>query len=257
MSNVVNQEYWDSSYSNLNLEYDEKKVLFKKIFEKYLRHNPQGSCIEIGCYPGNFLIYICSKFKYIANGVDTTPYINTKLVPHLKNNNISIGDFFQQDFMSFNPGITYDLVCSFGFIEHFRNMDDVMLKHIELVKPDGTLIISCPNYRKIQYILHKLLDSDNLERHVLETMDLHKMTQILEKYDMEVLFQGYFKTADFWIDSNHQSFLKPVLSQCITYVFSIINKYVDKPNSWLSPYMICIAKKKNSPNNSTNVKKIL
>jgi SAM-dependent methyltransferase len=244
MSNVVNQEYWDSSYSNLNLEYDENKILFKNLFEEYLHHNPQGSCIEIGCYPGNYLIYLCNKFKYVANGVDTTPYINTRLVSHLKNNNISTGDFYQQDFMNFKPGITYDLVCSFGFIEHFDNIEDVLLKHIKLVKPSGTLVISCPNFRKIQYILHKLLDSDNLERHVLETMDLKKMTQILEKYDMEVLFGGYFKTADFWIDSNHQSILKFKLAQCVTYICKFIDKYVDIPNSWLSPHIVCIAKKR-------------
>lgn len=246
MGNVVNQEYWDHSYANLNLEYDEDQILFKSLFQKYLSYNPQGSCIEIGCYPGNYLMYLCKQYGYIANGVDTTPYINNRLTSYLKSNNISIGDFYQQDIMHFKPSSTYDLVCSFGFIEHFNNMEEIILKHIELVKPSGVLIISCPNFRKIQYILHRLLDTDNVGRHVLENMDLEKITEILEKYDMEILFEGYFKTADFWIDLNRQNILKLKISQIVTYVCNFIDKHVDKPNSWLSPHMICIAKRKDA-----------
>jgi 2-polyprenyl-3-methyl-5-hydroxy-6-metoxy-1,4-benzoquinol methylase len=44
-------------------------------------------------------------------------------------------------------------VISFGFIEHFDNPENVIQKHLDLLKPGGILIVGVPNFTGIHGIL--------------------------------------------------------------------------------------------------------
>ncbi len=241
MTSITTQEYWDSSYEKLELVYDPKIIQFKDLFNKYLK--PNGTCLEIGCYPGNYLIYLGNKFNYEVSGVDTTPFLLTRLPLHLAQNNIKIGKLYNENFLTFNPGKKYDVVCSFGFIEHFIDFGKIIEKHIQLVKPSGILVITCPNFRKLQHILHRFLDPENLQRHNLVSMDLKKWTKVLQNNNMKVLYKGYSETTDFWADSPKNGMIKNYISNNIRYLFNHINQHVNLPNPWTSPYIVCIAQK--------------
>ncbi|KQC02941.1 MAG: hypothetical protein APR54_09810 [Candidatus Cloacimonas sp. SDB] len=241
MKSVVDQPYWDNTYRNYELQYDESLILFKDLFQKYLQIN--GKCIEIGCYPGNYLIYLGKTFNYEVSGIDITPYIE-RLDPYFQKNEVKIGKLFLEDFLTFSTNEKYDVVCSFGFIEHFKNIDEIIDKHISLLKTSGICIISSPNFRKIQFILHNLLDKQNMDRHVTASMDLNKWKEVLEQNDMEIIHSGYYKTASFWTDSSNQNLLQKYCSKIISSIFAYINKHIDYPNRYISPHMICISRKK-------------
>ena len=156
--------------------------------------------------PSNFLIYLGKRFGYVVSGIDTVPYITSRLPSHIVRNGVKIGEFYHQDLLTFESNQTYDVVCSFGFIEHFSNFEDVIEKHIRLVKPRGTLILSCPNFRGLQYILHRLLDPTNLHRHVLSAMNLRRWRMLLERNSMVLQYHGYYRKAGFWWDTPTSSF---------------------------------------------------
>jgi len=241
MKSVVNQTYWDITYSDYELRYDETLILFKDLFHKYLPKN--GKCIEIGCYPGNYLIYLGKKFNYEVSGIDKTPYIE-RLRPYFEKNDVKIGNIFFDDFSTFSTNEKYDVVCSFGFIEHFENTEEIIKKHISLLETSGICIISSPNFRKIQYILHYLLDKQNMDRHVTDSMNLKRWRTILEENDMEILHCGYYETACFWTDSSNQNYLQKYCSKIISIIFTHINNHIYYPNPYSSPHMICISRKK-------------
>lgn len=242
---AVDQSYWDNSYEKLDNKYDENLIEFKDKFDEYLVPRNIMSCFEIGCYPGNYSIYLCKKYSCTFNGIDTTPYVLSKLPNYLKENNVKIGNLYHGNFLKFRSDQKYDIVCSFGFVEHFIDLESVIQKHIELVKPLGYLIITCPNFRKIQYFLHKYLDSSNLERHIIKNMDLDLWKDIIStKEDMEILYLGYQRTAGFWTDSPNPNFFRKITANVIRKTFKLIDKYVNWPNSLISPHMICIARKK-------------
>lgn len=241
MTSVTAQAYWDLSYEKLDLVYNPDNIPFKDLFNRYLK--PDGTCLEIGCYPGNFLVYLGSQFNYEVSGIDTTPFLLTRLPLHFTRNGVKMGKLYNEDFLTFNPYEKYDVVCSFGFIEHFTNFESVIEKHIQLVKPSGTLIITCPNFRKIQYILHKYLDSDNLRRHNLASMDIDRWAKVLQKNNMKTLYKGYYRTADFWTDSPSNGRIKNFVSGAVQFLFNHIDQRVNLPNSWTSPYIVFIAQK--------------
>jgi SAM-dependent methyltransferase len=242
MSAVVDQEYWDALYENQQVRYDPNAdVLFCELFDRFLK--PGGTCFEVGCYPGNFLIHLGRRFGYEVSGIDATPFVLTRMPARIHQHGVKVGRFYQGDFLQFqSPGL-FDVVCSFGFIEHFRNFEEVIDKHISMVAPGGTLIISCPNFRYLQYVFHRLLDPINLKRHVLEAMDLDPWRTVLEKRGMEILYHGYYRTAGFWADSPRSGRLAQHAIYYVQRINQVIDRRVNYPNRFLSPFLISISRK--------------
>lgn len=233
--------YWDKAYADMPLVYNSDNIDFRELFDRYL--SPGGSCFEVGCYPGNFLIYLSRRFGYEVSGIDTTPYTITRLPEHIRSNGAKIGNFYQADFLSFKSMKSYDVVCSFGFVEHFAHFEDIIQKHIQLVKPGGTLIISCPNFGGMQYIFRRLLDPISLRRHVLKAMNLHLWRLILENNDMRILYLGYYRTAAFWVDEVYPQQWRRFVTRGIVRATQEIDRHVNFPNPLLSPYMISFSRK--------------
>jgi len=238
---VVEQDYWDTAYQDLPLEYKPEDVEFKDLFLRYLPKG--GECFEVGCYPGHFLVYLAKTFDYVVHGIDATPYALSRLPAFLADQGVKVGNIYQEDFLQFLPDREYDVVCSFGFVEHFENFDDVLERHIRLVKPSGFLVIACPNFRRLQWLLHRILDPINLKRHSLAAMDLSNWRETLEKDGMKLLYHGFYRTADFWIDVPEDRVLNRRVARAIQKAMKVLDQAVSWPNPWLSPYMISISRK--------------
>lgn len=241
MITAVGQDYWDTGYHKLVLKYDPDQIQFKELFERYLK--PGGTCFEVGCYPGGYLLHLCSRFGYTANGIDMTPFVLTRLPEFLTQHHVEVGELYHDDFLKFKTSQTYDVVCSFGFIEHFFNYEDVIKKHISLVNNSGMLVLSCPNFRGLQYVFHRVLDPINLQRHVLSAMNLKCWKKILERNGMKVIYQGYYRTADFWVDTPRQGVLPAKVIKYIRRRMKQLDGYLNWPNPLLSPYMISFSQK--------------
>src|SRR5438094_246606 len=99
MSSAVSQHYWDTLYDNYDTTYDPDGVLFKDLFDRFLTR--EGTCFEVGCYPGNFLVYLSRRFGYTVSGIDATPYVLTRLPDHLVRHAARVGQFYHGDFLCF------------------------------------------------------------------------------------------------------------------------------------------------------------
>jgi 2-polyprenyl-3-methyl-5-hydroxy-6-metoxy-1,4-benzoquinol methylase len=237
---IVKQEYWDQSYASLPLAYDEDGVQFKELFKRFVPRG--GSCFEVGCYPGNYLAYFGRRFGYTVSGIDTTPFIRDKMPAFLESLGVPVGELHCGEFMAFQTGKQYDMVFSNGFVEHFENYREVIRKHIALVKPGGTIVLSAPNFRNLQFVLHWMLDRQNLRRHVLSAMNLGAWHSVLSESGMEPLYHGYYRTWEFWADSVQNSTRK-LLTRYIRAVARRVDARVNWPNPLLSPYMVSISRK--------------
>jgi 2-polyprenyl-3-methyl-5-hydroxy-6-metoxy-1,4-benzoquinol methylase len=238
-SSIINHNYWNNKYETQGfLDYGDN-VIFNELFSEYVPYG--GECFEIGCYPGTFLAHLARKFDYTISGIDLCPKIIDEMEPRLRKEGFSIGDLKIGDFLEFDSNKQYDLVCSFGFIEHFENLEDIFNRHIKLVKPGGLLIVSCPNFRCIQYLLHKSMDGENLKKHNLKAMDLERWRCILKWHDMEPIYHGYYRTMGFW--SENRNIVIQGFAFAIRKASIVIEKLVNKPNRFLSPHMISISKK--------------
>ena len=241
---VVDQSYWDRHNAEIALRYDPTHVAFSALFDRYVpRAGPNATCFEVGCYPGNFLIHFGRRFGYRASGIDATPLVLDRMRQYLEAHDVVVHRLYQGDFFTFDSPEPYDLVCSFGFVEHFERFEDVLGRHVDLVKPGGTLVVSCPNFRGLQYVLHRVLDGANLQRHVLRAMDVGRWRRLLEARGMQIVHDGYHGTMDFWSDSPAQTPYHKSAARFVRRVAQTLDRRFHWPNRLTSPHLISISRK--------------
>jgi len=199
---LTDKKYWDSSYNASLSFYDFADHNVSHFLNKHLAEGKGKESLEIGSFPGSFIPTIARK-GFRVNGIDFNERNCTDLPEWLRSLQINVGEFYSSDFFEFvkNPPKRYDMVCSFGFIEHFKNYEEVLLHHMSLVKPGGQLIVTAPNFRGLmQLIPHYIVDRPNLAKHFVPSMNPRKWKKILETNGFEVQYAGFFGGYGFWID---------------------------------------------------------
>lgn len=244
-NNYTDKNFWDKYFEKH--ETNPAIVgssLFSDIFNKYLIPNQAKSILEIGCANSNFLCYLAKKFGYKAYGIDYSDAI-TKTSELFKFNDLPEPTLYKEDIFAWKSDKTFDLVCSFGFIEHFDNINPVIQKHAELIAPGGKLIITLPHFAHAQYLLHWLIDRDNLKKHNTKIMNLDSIKKAVIKSGLKIEYLSYYKTFGFWTENNNMTKLEKLVNWSILKSGKVITKIFgyDKPNFLFSPHLICIATK--------------
>lgn len=190
MKTVASQKYWEQHWNDTIY----KKVAYNHPVAQWINNNILScnglECFEIGCYPGKFLALLGDK-GYIVNGIDTFKEIDTMGL-WLKSSSYKTKDLQKGDFLKYKSTKKYDLVCSFGFVEHFDNWQQVVTKHLNLTKSNGTCLIEVPNLGSpIYYFLYKILEPNVLKNHNLEAMSLNKMKQFVNTTNHKIIKAEY------------------------------------------------------------------
>lgn len=180
--------------SGVKLMFDQRDFhkIFTSLFKKYLPYNTKFTCLEVGCVPGSFLINFHKLFGYKIYGVDYSDRIDL-FNKNMKVNRIKNYKVWKADILKFRPNIKFDVVVSFGLIEHFLDPAPYVTKMASLVKKGGYYIIHLPNFRNLQYIIHYLSNKDLFKTHYLEFMDANKLEELVKKVTpIKTLYSGYY-----------------------------------------------------------------
>jgi len=244
-TNLASQKYWDDAYSDYALE---AKVPDDDIVKKWILKNlepikSEKTCFEVGCFPGRYLT-VMGDLGYTLNGLDLTPRVEKEFPEWLKKQGYKTGQFFREDFIEFKTNNKYDLVCSFGFIEHFVNWEAVLMKHISLVADNGYLVIETPNFSGwLQRFIHWYLDKENYKRHYIPSMNPNKWASICEKNGFEIVFQGYIGEFQFWVDQQPTSYVKKKVLNRFIMNYDELRKLKPGKKAY-SPFCGIVAKRK-------------
>jgi len=154
-----------------------------------------------------------------------------------------VGKFCRHRFEDFVTSDKYDLVCSFGFVEHFRNWEEILVKHVGLIAPSGWLIVATPNFRGlVQRLLHAYLDRNNMMRHNLAAMNTRQWARIVERAGLSVKFSGCFGGFDFWADPVDLSFVQKKVLNGVASVLPVARK-IKRSSCLFSPYCGLVARR--------------
>lgn len=227
---LTDKQFWDEEYTNVQIE-DHSEHDISIFLNKFLERGENKTALEIGSYPGSFLPTIGKK-GYVLNGIDFNEKNATELPEWLKSQNIKVGNFFSGDLFQFAKANKqrYDLVCSFGLIEHFENFTELISLHAQFVKEGGQIIITTPNFRGwLQYLPHRWFDKKNLKKHFLPSMMPQVWKEYLEANGFEVHFAGYFGGYTFWVDrTQHRNGFQKVLLKITEKTISQFKKVFKK-----------------------------
>src|SRR6266851_3138519 len=105
-----------------------------------------------------------SGLDYSVTGVDAAKRFVSSL--HVQ------ADIRQEDIFhhSFRES-SFDVVGSFGLIEHFDDPREIIRKHVQLVRPGGIALIVIPDYLGVYGRWQRYFDPENLEIHNTKIMD--------------------------------------------------------------------------------------
>jgi len=206
-TDFIAQERWDQGYEKLALQVAPPDDPIRRWLQKYIPRGT-GTCLEFGCFPGRYLA-VLGEFGYEVNGIDLTPRLERDLPNWMRAQGYRTGQFIQADVFTHQFEKTYDVVCSFGLIEHFAQWPELVERHASLVRPGGWLALSTPNFRgALQQGLHRWLDSVNLAEHNLEAMQPRLWAERVKRLGLEVVMCGHLGPFDFWVGSQPRSFFQ-------------------------------------------------
>jgi len=247
MKRLTSKNYWNNYHNHygtskivrlINLR--SKKSLYyrelTRIIKPYIKSN--SKIIEVGCAPGNSLIKISRLFKLQPYGVEYTKRgVETTRDNFKRNNfdpkNIFYADFFSKKFQKENQD-KYDIVSSFGFIEHFDDASKVIDSHLNILKKGGTLIISIPNFNlKIRNrLLFSLISKKTMDMYnfsIMEPDNLRKVTPNYIKINELRYYGNQFENLLFSFIPNSENIILRYFKIFLLLLTSIFQKLLVDP----------------------------
>src|SRR5215469_14221236 len=137
------------------------------VIDCYLRAggtNGPGNIFELGCGSSEVLAR-AAALGWRVGGID----FNAAALAEMREFG---SDFVEGDALTFDPtprAARYDLVVSFGFIEHFREPTALIRRWLTLLKPEGRMITSVPNLHCLNAWTLRTLERPFWEKHVVHT----------------------------------------------------------------------------------------
>jgi SAM-dependent methyltransferase len=156
--------------------------------------------LELGCAPGLYTAALAEGTQWEISGIDYSDdaerFVETLLIVG-KQVKLHHADMFRERINEY-----FDIVCSFGLVEHFRgsSLDEVLKLHDSYVEDGGYLVIEMPNFTGFQYFWHYIFDRPDLDNHNVDVMQPAAM-QWFEQHGYEILFNDYVGAMRLWGNS--------------------------------------------------------
>jgi len=242
MTNLTNVEFWGKT--RRGNKKGKSHFEFGGILHKYLEQITCGKVLEVGCVPGTYLAYISENFGYYPVGIDFDEKTDEITRKYLSTKGILDCEIIKADFIEWESKEKFDLVTSFGFVEHFDNPKEIIKKHIDLMTDKGKLIIEIPNFAGVNGFLHKLVDKPSLDKHNTEIMNLDFFKEVVRENNLKILYLGYYGSWNFqWGYGRRET--ANIFQKGIYALLKIISKFT-RPfimRNKLSNYIFLIAEK--------------
>jgi 2-polyprenyl-3-methyl-5-hydroxy-6-metoxy-1,4-benzoquinol methylase len=143
----------------------------------------------------------------------------------------------------------FDVVVSFGVVEHFADTSDTLASFAHFLKPGGLLITSVPNLTGLSGWIQKRLGRAIYDIHV--PLDKGTLDMAHRRAGLQVRACGYFMSANFSVlnfSDCPAGFARKAATKLVSAITLLIWALESRglrirPNKLTSPYVVCIATK--------------
>jgi 2-polyprenyl-3-methyl-5-hydroxy-6-metoxy-1,4-benzoquinol methylase len=151
--------------------------------------------LEMGCGDSTMLPIFANQFKFEVSGIDYSAVGCERAIQRLSNCGVQ-GKIVQTDFFSPPAEMldTYDVVWSWGVIEHFINTAAVVCSFARFVKPGGLLITAIPNLAGAGGLLLSKMDKVVYDKHVV--IDREQLRQAHEDAGLQIIDCNYLMSMN-------------------------------------------------------------
>lgn len=260
------KEYWDSIWEDLalteiaNPELGGIKNVTIRIMSKHLEKsvadliNKPIELLEVGCGNSVWLPYFAKKFGFNVTGLDYSELGCEHERRVLKaagiNGEVICSDFFAPPDEMIGK---YDVVTSFGVVEHFVPTEGCLEAFARFLKPKGRIITEIPNVQGINGLLMKTTNRPFYDKHV--SLSSKTLAEAHEKAGFKIIDCQYIFTTNFYVPNT--SGLDPNLTS--TKIKETVLRNLGRgsllalalgekvnfelKSGLISPYILCVAEK--------------
>jgi SAM-dependent methyltransferase len=257
---LVEPEAWDAIYDAAatlpSIAFDKpyERIFLEDQIGAYLHHaKSPGTVVELGSAPGRFAVLLAQKTGLTPYGVEVTPngaQLNRRFfAAHgYPEENVVEASFMDPAFIE-KYQQSFDMVGSFGLIEHFKDVPFALKCHFDILRPGGLAIISIPNLRGFNGIWRRLFNPELDATHDLELMQLANFRKQFSDSRMSILYCGmagryhvfYHSEPTGW---RRYCFLVLTNSEVLIHkFFSLFGRTRKFESRFFSPYLLCILKR--------------
>jgi cyclopropane fatty-acyl-phospholipid synthase-like methyltransferase len=198
VGDLTSPQYWaERQKKPLGLKVDKAtKYLLDKVVP-FLRPYSHKAWIELGCSPGRMSAFLYQRVPFIPFGVDFSPradlYVDA--MAHVRGEDAVL---YKCDLREFRPREPFDVVASFGLVDHFSDPQEILDHHYRLCKDGGLIVVTIPHLRYLQWLYHFLFDRRDLSRHNIEMMHFETFEIFARRKNLNVLCLDYVGRMNFW-----------------------------------------------------------
>ncbi len=225
---------------------------FDLLFRTQLGMAPRAGArlIEIGCGGSSRLPYFARHLGYKVASIDYSEVGCRQAQAILRRAEID-GQIVHSDLFSPPPELLrqFDAVISFGVVEHFSNLDEVIRAIAAFAAPGGRVLTLIPNMRGLTGLIQMIGDREIYDIHVPYTPS--QLEQAHMSAGLEVQFADYVMSANFTVPALGRRYSARIkkfmeLGQRIASVPFWLVELAGipvRPNRLTSPYALCVASK--------------
>jgi SAM-dependent methyltransferase len=159
------------------------------------------------------------------------------------------GEIVCADFFSPSESMlkAFDVVVSFGVLEHFKDTTACIAAFSKFLKPGGLLITNIPNLCGLNGLIQKMINRSIFDIHV--PLDKKSLVRVHQINRLRIISCEYFLSVNLGVLNIENLKGSPFYTGAAG-LRSLINKVawvceraipVFKPNRWSSPYINCVA----------------
>lgn len=267
MKKKTEKKYWDSIWKerkpakNIQPELMTIRNNTNRMFHEYFKHifssidTNNLKLLEVGCANSTWLPYFKKEFGFSVTGLDYSEIGCSSAQQNLKDNNVT-GNIVCADLFSPPQYMVahYDIVISFGVVEHFDDTAACLLALSGLLKKGGLLITNIPNMSGGVGLLQKYINRPIYDIH--NPLNRELFCHAHKTLNVEITKCDYFMSTNFGIcnlngvpQKSMQWALKKSVLTCLA-ICSMLIWLIEKKIGTLpvtqlfSPYINCVAVKK-------------
>lgn len=222
---------------------------FPELLERHLPKRDDWSVLEIGACPGSQLLAVALSHGYRPVALDYLPAVR-QMPAAFARFGVPGLEVIEEDFLSFETPRRFNVVMSFGFVEHFAEPEAVIRRQWDLVAEGGYLVLGSPAFGGLQLALRRLVLKPGplaatLRTHNVKIMSAEAMARVLGRFPgAEIVCAASAGRMGTWLSPRDKDVRRGrVWILGLWRVLGLIPKWLNWSSPRFSPMCLVIARK--------------
>jgi 2-polyprenyl-3-methyl-5-hydroxy-6-metoxy-1,4-benzoquinol methylase len=175
---LSSKEHWDSVLSGALLPRIHTARIYNyyvvmKFVDEILRREKKKTFLEIGCGSSGWLPYFARTYGFTVSGIDYSDIGCRLAEENLRMQGIPFDEIICQDLFEWRSEKKYDVIFSYGVVEHFEQPERVIKICYDHLETGGLIVTLVPNLQGLMgflgrwvvpevYKMHKVISRESL-----------------------------------------------------------------------------------------------